>query len=325
MSRFERDQHQPSDSPVDPAREAPAPIAPSSEADESAAHIAELVRRTTEAKGKPAASYVARPDVTMAQAPPTPTRQIPRPDVAPIAAPDASPIAAPDASPISLPDDVTPRPAMRAPSRLMTWLPSRLTTSPPSRLTTWPPSQKSLAIAGVLVVLLIGGGVALSHPSGSAATPPASAAQAVAPAGYVVKVTDAITDCAGHSRGKTQVSFKAENCLKATRLLATGEVGGRPVLFVVSRIQMATGEAAASVKQVLDGNGTGNLNDLLRDGMTYPGAPAKMPISGYASLQTGTVVTVAEAGFVDDGRSSNTDPALRTAATAVATRVSAQG
>ena len=165
--------------------------------------------------------------------------------------------------------------------------------------------------------------MALSRPSGSTATPPAPTAQAVAPAGYVVKVTDAITDCAGHSRGKTQVSFKAENCLKATRLLATGEVGGRPVLFVVSRIQMATGEAAASVKRVLDGNGTGNLNDLLRDGMTYPGAPAKMPISGYASVQTGTVVTVAEAGFID-GRSSNTDPALRAAAAAVATKVSAQ-
>ena len=317
MSRFERDQNQPNDSSVDPAREAPGPIAPNSEADESAAHIAELVRRTTEAKGKPAPSYVARPDVTMAQAPPTPTRQIPRPDVAPIAAPDASPI--------SPPDDVTPRPAMRAPSRLMTWLPSRVMAWSPSRLTTWPPSRKTLAVTGVLVVLLIGGGVALSHPSGSTATPPASAVQAVAPAGYVVKVTDAITDCAGHSRGKTQVSFKAENCLKATRLLATGEVGGRPVLFVVSRIQMATGAAAASVKQVLDGNGTGNLNDLLRDGMTYPGAPAKMPISGYASLQTGTVVTVAEAGFVDDGRSSNTDPALRSAAAEVATRVSTQG
>lgn len=323
MSRFERDQNQPSDSPVDPAREAPAQAAPISEADESAAHIAELVRRTTEAKGKPRPSSVAPPNVTMAQAPPTPTRQVPRPTVTPVPAPPVTAVAAPTATPIAPPDDVTSRPAMRAPSRLMAWSPSRLTTWPPSRLITWPLSRKALAIAGVLVVLLIGGGVALSRPSGSTATPPAPTAQAVAPAGYVVKVTDAITDCAGHSRGKTQVSFKAENCLKATRLLATGEVGGRPVLFVVSRIQMATGEAAASVKRVLDGNGTGNLNDLLRDGMTYPGAPAKMPISGYASVQTGTVVTVAEAGFID-GRSSNTDPALRAAAAAVATKVSAQ-
>ena len=309
MSRFERDQNQPSDAPVDPAREAPAPVAPISEADESAAHIAELVRRTTERNGKPAPSYVARPDVTMAQAPSTPTRQIPQPDVASVAAPETSPLAAPD--------DVTSRPTTRASSRLTTW--SR------SLPTTWPPSRKTLAIAGVLVVLLIGGGVALSHPFGSGTKPPAAAVQTVAPNAYVVQVTNAITDCAGHSHGKTQVSFKAENCLKATRLLATGEVGGRPVLFVVSRIQMPTSEAAASIKQILDANGTGNLNDLLREGKTYPGAPATMPISGYASLQTGTVVTVAEAGFVDNGRSSNTDPALRSAAAEVATRASTQG
>src|SRR5665811_226063 len=125
MPRFERDQDQPIDSPVDPARDAPTTIQPSSEADESAAHIAELVRRTTERKGKPGPSSVARPDVTMAQAPPTPTRQIPRPDASPIAAPDVTPIAAQDASPISPLDDVTPRPAMRAPSRLTTWPPSR--------------------------------------------------------------------------------------------------------------------------------------------------------------------------------------------------------
>jgi len=127
-----------------------------------------------------------------------------------------------------------------------------------------------------------------------------------------------ITDCAGHSRGRTKASFQAENCVKATRSIATGQVGGRPVLYVVSRIEMATGEAAAAVKKILDGNGTGNLNDLLREHKTYPGAPFEMPISGYASVQKGKVVTVAEAGFVDDGRSSNTDPALRSAAAEVA-------
>jgi hypothetical protein len=127
-----------------------------------------------------------------------------------------------------------------------------------------------------------------------------------------------ITDCVAHSRGRSKTSFEAENCVKATRSLATGQVGGRPVLYVVARIEMATAEAAASVKQVLDGNGTGNLNDLLRERKAYPGAPVEMPISGYASVQNGKVVTVAEAGFVDDGRSSNTDPALRSAAAEVA-------
>jgi len=186
------------------------------------------------------------------------------------------------------------------------------------------PSRRILLAAGAVVVL-VGGGAALSNTLGpDVGSPPSSTLKTTAPAGYVMKVTDVITDCAGHARGRTQASFKTENCVKATRLLATGQVGGRPVLFVASRIQMTSAEAAASVKQVLDGSGTGNLNDLLREGKTFPGAPEKMPISGYASVQSGSVVTVAEAGFVDKGRSSNTDPALRAAASQVAANLSAQ-
>jgi hypothetical protein len=134
-----------------------------------------------------------------------------------------------------------------------------------------------------------------------------------------VKVTDEITDCENHSYGRTKRSFKARDCLTATRSLATGQVSGRQTLFVSSRITMASAEAAASIKRTLDADGTGNLNDLLREGKkTFPGAPAKMPSSGYASVQKGTVVLVSEAGFIDGGPSSNSDPALRAAAVQVA-------
>jgi hypothetical protein len=157
-----------------------------------------------------------------------------------------------------------------------------------------------------------------------AGPPPSTTLGSAAPAGYAVKVTEVTTDCAGHARGRTKASFGTQPCVKATRSLATGQVSGRPALFVVSRIQMASAEAAATVKQVLDGNGTGNLNDLLREGRTFPGAPDKMPPSGYASVQTGNVVTVAEAGFVDGGRSSSTDAVLRAAAAQVASFVGAK-
>jgi hypothetical protein len=139
-----------------------------------------------------------------------------------------------------------------------------------------------------------------------------------------VHVTDVITDCAVHARGQAKSSFENENCVKATRSLATGQVNGRPALFVTSRVQMTSAEAAASIKQVLDGNGTGNLSDLLREGRTFPGAPGQMPSSGYVSVQTAKILTVAEAGFTDGGRSSSTDPALRAAAAQVAALVSAQ-
>lgn len=308
MSRFEPDQTKPIDAPLDASRDAPASTEPSSDADQSVAHIAELVRRTTESQATPRPAPANHPDATVAHPPPMTPAQVARPDPALVAWPDPAQVAPSDAT-VASPDTAQVAPPHEE------W----------SRAARWQPRQRILVIAGAVVVLLIGGGLALSHsfdPEDEA--PPPSALKTTATAGHTVRVTDVITDCAGHSRGKTKASFASENCVRATRLLATGQVGGRPVLFVVSRIEMATGEAAAAVKQVVDGSGTGNLNDLLRDGKTFPGAPAKMPSSGYASVQTGKVLTVAEAGFVDDGRSSNTDPALRAAAAQIAASVSAQ-
>ena len=183
-----------------------------------------------------------------------------------------------------------------------------------------------MAVGGAaLAVLLLLGGVALSRSGGSdARKSPAQAVQGPAPSGYAVKLTDVIIDCAKHARGKVKTSFGTLPCVKATRSLATGQISGRPALFVASRIQMPSAEAAASIKQVLDGSGTGNLNDLLREGKTFPGAPKTMPASGYTSVQTGTVVTVVEAGFIDGGPSSSTDAALRASAAQVAATVSAQ-
>jgi len=192
------------------------------------------------------------------------------------------------------------------------------------------PSTRVLVAGGAIAALLIAGGLALGTGGSDAVPPPtatstAPARAASAPAGYTVQVTDVITDCARHSRSRTRTSFRRENCVRATRTLGSGRVSGRPVLFVVARIEMPSGRAATSVKHVLDGTGTGNLNDLLREGQTFPGAPPAMPDSGYASVQSGATVVVAEAGFSDGGASSNDDPALRTAAARVAALVTAKG
>jgi hypothetical protein len=183
------------------------------------------------------------------------------------------------------------------------------------------PSPVVLVAAGAIAIALIVGGFALSHSGGFNAIPSPSASAATAV--YSVQVTDVIRDCASHSHGRTKTSFQSENCVMATRFLATGKVSGRPTVYVVSKIQMASADAAASVKQVLDATGTGNLNDLLREGRTFASAPSTMPDSGYASIQTGATVVVAEAGFVR-GPSSNTNPALRAAAARVAALVTAQ-
>jgi hypothetical protein len=252
----------------------------SSDAENASAHIAEMVRRAAVRQAAPGPSTTARPEVTVAQP------QEPVPVVWPPAPGKPVPV----------------RPAIPQ------------------------PSLRVLAAGGIAAVVLIAGGVVLLlRPDGPAAAPPSSGATSAraqarsAPAGYTVRVTDVITDCQNHSYGQTKRSFKVRDCVTATRSLATGQVSGRQTLFVTSRITMASAEAATSLKRTLDADGTGNLNDLLREGKkTFPGAPAKMSSSGYASVQKGTVVLVSEAGFVDGGPSSNNDPVLRAAATQVA-------
>jgi hypothetical protein len=301
MPPFENDPSKRPGSPADPQYDGSAAAGASSEAEGAAAHIAELVRRTSERQTSerqtgtgPAA--VAPTEATIADERP--------PDPAP-------PVA---------------EPATRAAPRAAAAQAAR-----PVRQALRQPSTRVLVAGGAIAALLVAGGLALSGTGGSDAAPPPAPATgsparaASAPAGYTVKVSDVITDCARHSRSKTRTSFRQQNCVKATRILGSGRVSGRPVLFVVARIQMPSGEAATSVKKVLDGTGTGNLNDLLREGRTFSGAPGSMPRSGYASVQSGAVVVVAEAGFSDGGNSSSDDPALRTAAARVAALVTARG
>ena len=291
MSPSERDQRAHKDSPVEARPDATQHMGSSADSEEAAAHIAELVRRTAERLATPGPSSVAKPDVvhpglTVAQQPPVAAASIGSPRPMPVDSPFARPAG-------------------------------------PSRSG---PSRRALAVGAAILAVILLGGVALSQTFGGsdARKVPAPTGQSSAPAGYLLKLSDVISDCASHARGRVKVSFRTLPCVKATRSLATGQISGRPALFVVSRIQMPSAEAAASIKQVLDGSGTGNLNDLLREGKTFPGAPHAMPISGYTSVQTGVVVTVVEAGFIDGGPSASTDAALRASTAQVASTASAQ-
>ena len=149
----------------------------SADAEDSAAHIAEMVRRSTERLAAPGPSPAARPDVTPARRPPTPTAS-----VGPPLAPPLDPVAQPVAQPVAGP--------------------ARPTTPQPSRRTLF------AAVAfGAVTALLIGGVVAMSHPVGSEGAPTSPThriSPASAPAGYAVQVTDVITDCATHARGQVR-------------------------------------------------------------------------------------------------------------------------
>ena len=326
MPPIDRDTSKQTDSPDDTPRDSSAASSSNTDADDSAAHIAELVRRTTERHNRRDPSSTARADVTSPQ-PPIPaaplTPQVAQPVTQQFAQPVEQPVTQQFAQPVEQPVTQQFAQPVEQPVTQQFAQPVEQPVSQPARPAIHRPSLPVLVAVGVVAVGLIVGGFVLSRPASSHSNSTLPTAGSSAPAAYAVKVTDVITDCASHSHGQTKSSFRAENCVKATRFLATGQVSGRPTVFVVSRIQMASPDAAASVKQVLDATDTGNLNDLLREGRTFPGAPNTMPDSGYASVQTGMIVVVAEAGFVH-GPSSNTNPALRTAAARVATLVTAQ-
>ena len=341
MSLFDRDASKHLDpsgaQPDDPS----AASGSNSDADDAAAVIANLVRRTSQRHAAPGPSSVAQPNPTVPQ-PPMPAPPVAQPEAQPVTQRPSQPVAQPEAGPVTqrFPQPVAqpeaqpvtqrssqpvPQPVThRAAQQVRAPLAQRVAQLVPPGMHR--PSRPVLIAGGAVAAVLIASAFALSRPAtpSSDAGPASAATHSSAPAIYTVKVTDVITDCADHSHGRTKSSFKHENCVKATRSLATGQVSGRPTVFVISRIEMASPDAAASVKQVLDATGTGNLNDLLREGKTFAGAPGTMPASGYASVQTGPVVVVAEAGFVK-GPSSSSNPALRSAAAQVAALVTTKG
>jgi hypothetical protein len=321
MSPFPRDPH-PHTGPADDGPREPEAVArPTSDAEDAALVIANLVARSAKGLASLSPSSAASPDATAAT---------PVPSAGPITKRFEHPVppAADQAVTQRLELNGGPHVEPTVALRLEQSLPPRGAEPDPPRSAhvMRQPSLKVLVAGGAVALLLIAGVFALSHPATSQGKAPAAAIQAAStPAVYTVKVSNVITDCASHSYGLTQRSFANQNCVKATRFLASGHVRGRRVLYVVSKIQMATPDAAASIKEVLDANGTGNLNNLLMEGKTFAGAPATMPNSGYASIQTGAVVVVAEAGFDDGGSSSNTNPALRAAAAQVAALVKPNG
>ena len=78
----------------------------------------------------------------------------------------------------------------------------------------------------------------------------------------------------------------------------------------MSRVRLADAAAARSLRSLTDANGSGNVSDLLREGVRYTGSPAELSGAEYASAVSGTTVTIVESAWVDedaDGSSADID------------------
>jgi hypothetical protein len=108
------------------------------------------------------------------------------------------------------------------------------------------------------------------------------------------------TDCAGNSYGDMQEWFSQHPCEKVVRGLYTVQEGQARALVSVVLVVMPDGAQAQQLKAVTDTDGTGNVNDLVRDGTaTLPRAPV-VARGAYYSKVEGQQVTIVEADFFDE-------------------------
>jgi hypothetical protein len=179
-----------------------------------------------------------------------------------------------------------------------------------------PRSRTALLVAGVLVlVVLLGvGGLLLLRDGGkgspdgrSGAAPTADApsgprvgdVQTIDGVAYRLEAARADAGCVGHGYGQVGDFFAGTDCTGLSRALYSAQLDGRPVVVSVSRIRMADTAGARSLQQLADRNGSGNVSDLLREGVRYTGSPDKLSGAEYASAISGSSVTIVESSWVD--------------------------
>jgi hypothetical protein len=135
---------------------------------------------------------------------------------------------------------------------------------------------------------------------------------------YVVDVWADVRDstCFDHAYGKPMITFLTEHpCRGLERLLGTTTVGNRPVGFAESITSFpgtATDPYAYSSRfsKLERADGTGSINDLLREGYRLPSGPAAVPASeAFNVLGQDNGVTVWDVWYLD-GVTPNGDQML---------------
>lgn len=129
--------------------------------------------------------------------------------------------------------------------------------------------------------------------------PAVGSVQEVAGVAFTVEAAQVEESCAGHAYGEIAAFLQASDCTGLSRALYSAQVGGRDVVVSVSRVRMPDTAAARDLRGRADTSGSGNVSDLLREGVRYPGGPEKLQKAEYASAVSGPTVTIVESAWVD--------------------------
>jgi hypothetical protein len=134
---------------------------------------------------------------------------------------------------------------------------------------------------------------------------------------YVVKLwaETEVRDCAAHAYGAVVRFLRKHPCYGMRQVLATTTVDGRPVGFAQRSIGFRGGmnksyAAAGKFRELVTQSGTGNLDDLMREGYRLPSGPSSVPFpNAFSALGQDNSVTVVEAWYLD-GPTPDNDPPL---------------
>ncbi|MGB3440466.1 MAG: hypothetical protein WBA97_17095 [Actinophytocola sp.] len=103
-------------------------------------------------------------------------------------------------------------------------------------------------------------------------------------------------NCVEHAYGRIQAHLQATPCDHLSQQLFVTEIDGRTVYASVSVVTMPDEEAAAELRALTDEDGSGNINDVVRDGgVTIEGMDRLSAGGGYAAKQNGREVVIVEA------------------------------
>ncbi|HEY2723721.1 MAG TPA: hypothetical protein VGI84_03440 [Pseudonocardiaceae bacterium] len=164
-------------------------------------------------------------------------------------------------------------------------------------------SARAVAVTfAALLVLVLAVVAVLTWPrSGATPAPPTTAAPA-APvvrtdtgAALVQRATRTDGDCAAHSYGQVTQFLSRTPCTSLRRALYTATSSQGPTVVSVSTVVMPSAQEAADLQQLTDRNGTGNVSDLLREGVRVDSGPTRMRDASYASRRNGATVVIVEA------------------------------
>lgn len=166
-----------------------------------------------------------------------------------------------------------------------------------------------------------GGGTASAAPETPAAGPVVGDTQDVGGVQYTVEAVQVDDTCVGHAYGETATFFETTNCSGLSRALYSAQLDGGAVVVSVSRVRMPDTATARDLRALTDRNGSGNVNDLLREGVGYPGGPDELASAEYASAVSGPTVTIVESSWVDPAAGGNAADIDRMAANGLVLQV----